>query len=96
MFALIVGFGFETSYTAPLSSNGSVSVGSNAHATAPPVTEPPKVRVAICVVLIDGHIKAHKAFGADDVKNAIDAEAFVDSVGVLRHAFDSLAVRVGD
>lgn len=52
-----------------------------------------KSRVAICVVLIDGHIKAHKAYGTNDVKNAIDAEAFVDSVGVLRHAFTELPVR---
>lgn len=52
-----------------------------------------KSRVAICVVLIDGHIKAHKAYGTNDVKNAIDAEAFVDSVGVLRHAFTQLPVR---
>ncbi len=45
-------------------------------------------RVAICVVLINGHIKAHQVFD-NAVKNDIDAEAFIDSVGVLRHAFDA-------
>lgn len=93
--ALLFGFGFETSYTAPLanpqhptSHHTTTAINNNDKSGA----FVRKSRVAICVVLIDGHIKAHKAYGTNDVKNAIDAEAFVDSVGVLRHAFTELPV----
>ena len=89
---LVAGLGFEEKYTAPIGIASGVREESSDDSTTTTTTtsvptEAPKRRVAICVVLINGHIKAHAAFD-NDVQNAIDAEAFVDSVGVLRHAFE--------
>merc|ERR1712000_296513 len=49
-----------------------------------------KRKIAICTVLLDGHIGSHKVYGDNELKNNIDAEAFVDSVGVLRLAFEEI------